>query len=832
MKRNANLLATFQKLKSLLGGGEKQHKRTLIIALTLIELLLIIGAYISYNNKNLDKYIFGASTSSSDLFAVMIEDSNGNYQESTNSSFPGYEYFYNQTKSGCMSSNGKPIEDSLLYDQDKKKATVKVSETSMCYLYFDKYKEQLLSDKLITMGELYQSNLVGDGYRYVGSGAVDESTNPNNFICFGTTDKSECIAKQDKYMFRIIGVFADENGDNHVKLIKYKSIGRYEWNSTNSKTNWENSDLYKGLNGSYFLTNTSYNYLQNAMWSDKIENWTWSAVNTQTRINTSSNPSYTSSSPKGVYLNEMHKNGSDKLCMNINSTVINCSGGTWTNPVAKIGLLYMSDYALSLGSSALSMSTGPSKITLKTGWIHLSNNDDSENEWTIANHDLWSSNYYSWDVRSDGLMGYNYYTNTESVRPVFYLKSNVAGGIGDGSLENPFLIIDSSNSDESSLKISLSKNKNVLTANFTKGKGALTKYCINNKLSISGCSWKSITSNSINYTMNSDGLYYVHVIDDLGFIIHSSISYETEKYFNDYLINSGKYLNLLENSGLGINDGYRAVGADASVSNFVCFGTTDQATCKTNYQQYLYRVIGVFPDSSGTYHVKLIKFSQLGSISFNSSDEDTLFNYSEIYQGLNGKYFLTSTKFSYLQDTIWLNKIENWTWNSVSTYGNMGGGPDFTVSPLIGIYLTENNIGSDYCLNSDASASIPCSPAAYETYQNKIGLMYASDYVFSAEADLTAPINSNSLVNSWLSPSNTDYKNSGNIINTEWTMIVLGADHNIGGFSSWAINASGNLESVDFTNSNVAFRPVFYLTSDVIVKSGNGSYDNPYILVE
>ena len=117
----------------------------------------------------------------------MIEDSNGNYQESTNSTFPGYEYFYNQTKSGCMSSNGKPIEDSILYDQDKKKATVKVSETSMCYLYFDKYKSTTFADQLIASGNLWQSGLEGDGYRYVGSGAVGTSTNPNNFICFGTT---------------------------------------------------------------------------------------------------------------------------------------------------------------------------------------------------------------------------------------------------------------------------------------------------------------------------------------------------------------------------------------------------------------------------------------------------------------------------------------------------------------------------------------------------------------------------------------------------------------------------------------------------------------------
>ena len=57
-----------------------------------------------------------------------------------------------------------------------------------------------LADKLIASGNLWQSGLEGDGYRYTGSGAVGTSTNPNNFICFGTKDKSTCTANQDKYM--------------------------------------------------------------------------------------------------------------------------------------------------------------------------------------------------------------------------------------------------------------------------------------------------------------------------------------------------------------------------------------------------------------------------------------------------------------------------------------------------------------------------------------------------------------------------------------------------------------------------------------------------------
>ena len=345
----------------------------------------------------------------------MIEDSNGNYQQSTDNNFPGYEYFYNQTKSGCMSSSGKQIEGSLLYDQDKKKATVKVGQTSMCYLYFDKYKTTTFADQLIDSGNLWQSGLEGDGYRYTGSGAVGTDTNPNNFICFGTTDKSECTANQDKYMYRVLGVFSDANGKNHVKLIKYKQLGKYAWNANyQTDISWENSDMYKRLNGSYFLTNTTYDYLQNTTWANRIENWTWSAVNTKS-YDGSNGPNYANDlTPNQIYLHEMNR--STKT-----STV-----GEWTNPVAKIGLMYVSDYTLSLGSSALELK---GSSALKTGWMHQSNNDTSKYtyEWTLSRSGGNSNvNFYAKTVGTSGdVNGYpvNY---MYGVRPVFYLASNQA----------------------------------------------------------------------------------------------------------------------------------------------------------------------------------------------------------------------------------------------------------------------------------------------------------------------------------------------------------------------------------------------------------------------
>ena len=310
-----------------------------------------------------------------------------------------------------------------------------------CKLQYIMKSNKTLAQNLVDSGWLWQSGLEGDGYRYTGSGAVGTSTNPNNFICFGTNSRSECTANQDKYMYRVLGVFSDSNGNNHVKLIKYKQLGEYAWNADNqTDISWENSDMYKGLNGSYFLTNTTYDYLQNETWSNKIKNWTWSAVNTKTSSN--SGPDYYSElTPSQIYLHEMNRSTKS-------STL-----GEWTNPVAKIGLMYVSDYVLSLGEPSIEFDTscsGNIKI-LSTGWINLTGNHSAE--WSISSSGINNLQNFTWTVGAPSLVMENGVpkaygggvlrknVNDKSiVRPVFYLTSKEAVSGGTGALDDPFIL--------------------------------------------------------------------------------------------------------------------------------------------------------------------------------------------------------------------------------------------------------------------------------------------------------------------------------------------------------------------------------------------------------
>ena len=72
--------------------------------------------------------------------------------------------------------------------------------------------------------------------------------------------------------------------------------------------------------------------------------------------------------------------------------------------------------------------------------MHQNNNDitKSEYEWTIPRYGTYAGSFTGWCV---GGLGNDYVPDSDAVRPVFYLKSNQVLSSGDGSLENPFIIL-------------------------------------------------------------------------------------------------------------------------------------------------------------------------------------------------------------------------------------------------------------------------------------------------------------------------------------------------------------------------------------------------------
>ena len=195
----------------------------------------------------------------------------------------------------------------VLYDNSNSNTNLNNVQEVLDDVYNILQHNSLSFSLLVNQNNGMSSELIGGLYRFQGTDNGNVSS-VNNYICFGTTNKSTCVENATNYMYRIIGI--DAYGK--MKLIKKVALDTdYQWNSYNG-IEWPNSDLYNGLNGSYFLTNTS---LVPSGWSDRIAINSWH------------------------YYQSTDNNSSTIMERELSAPTIN----------AKIGLLYVHDYLNALG---------------------------------------------------------------------------------------------------------------------------------------------------------------------------------------------------------------------------------------------------------------------------------------------------------------------------------------------------------------------------------------------------------------------------------------------------------------------------------------------------
>ena len=236
------------------------------------------------------------------------------------------------------------------------------------------------------------SEEAGDNsYRYSGA-------DPNNYICL-ESDAEKCSWNN---LYRIIGVF-----DSEVKIITELIQDYYVWDSGYDNT-WDDStkpDIRTTLNTTYL------NSLDSNI-SNKIAEHTWQVGGiSSNRLNLLS--------AKSSFRYEIDRN--------LNSTMDSM----------KIGLMYVSDYAYA---------TSPENWLINLAEI---NYEARNNNWMFVNNPQWtisrSYDYFTHNsaiVISDlyGILGSGDVTESNAVRPCFYLNSNVLYVSGSGTSSDPYII--------------------------------------------------------------------------------------------------------------------------------------------------------------------------------------------------------------------------------------------------------------------------------------------------------------------------------------------------------------------------------------------------------
>ena len=250
-----------------------------------------------------------------------------------------------------------------------------------------------------------------------------------------------------------------------------------------------------------------------------------------------------------------------------------------------------------------------------------------------------------------------------------------------------------------------------------------------------------------------------------------------------------------------------------NVKNFVCFGS-DATTCPT---ENLYRIIGVFNN-----HVKLIKYDYAKS-SLLGTDGDFSQEYTSNYfsgeQGespsSNSLYYWNNagtntwsasklntvnlnTNFTTNIGTAWANKIATTTWK-------VGGGTYANLRDAVPKTAYQYEVGSS---------------ASTTTYDAKIGLMYVSDYYYSASPSAWTLVGYNSdYTKSYASAKGENWLYGGG---WDWTISRI-SDYSYDAFRVY------NYGSVDnsIVNDSYGVRPSFSLLSSTTYVSGSGSMSDP-----
>ena len=240
------------------------------------------------------------------------------------------------------------------------------------------------------------------------------------------------------------------------------------------------------------------------------------------------------------------------------------------------------------------------------------------------------------------------------------------------------------------------------------------------------------------------------------------------------------YHNSTLTNGAGDNS-YRYAGASDSVNNYICLGS-DAATCP---DANLFRIIGVFGDQT-----KVIRAKSVGNQKWDTNGSNT-WSSSSLNTYLNGEY-LTSL------GTL-AEKIATTTWK-------VGGGSWANIGTSVPKTAYQYEVGSS---------------ASSTTYDAKIGLMYVTDYYYSASPSAWTLVGYNG------SDATKDYRAAKT---TNW--LYLGSDE-------WTISRNSDTTSTAFCVNSTGYvflydvasirgvRPSFNLLSSTTYVSGSGSMSDP-----
>ena len=451
-------------------------KKKVVITLSIVGIFIL--TFIIFNYINTDGVVIASGKSEESInnktFSLMLETSagSGEYQISTDTTWPGSGYEYNANLSSC--ENGS----TLIWNEETRSVSLKANISDKCYLYFDIVPPDVTlatnntdntynpstpatlscNGATSSYNQKYQRvEISGIDNKYTNCTLTYQTPSSKNYLnnyiigLSGTTQGTGQVVNENGYryegkdpnnyvwfnneLWRIIGVF-DENshgqsGQNLVKIIRADSIGGLAWHKSNTN-DWTAASLMNLLNGAYLNSEngTGGEYCYGYSTSVPAGNCDY----TETGINDTYRPMIENVT---WYLGGHSTQSATAEAFYGYERGTTVSSGRPTETTGYIGLMYPSDYGYSVLSSSCARTTNLGSYNNATcagqSWMY-----GQGYEWTITPSSSYSNNVFH--VSSNGYLSYSSANRGSAARPVLYLDSSVYVIDGTGTQSDPYII--------------------------------------------------------------------------------------------------------------------------------------------------------------------------------------------------------------------------------------------------------------------------------------------------------------------------------------------------------------------------------------------------------
>ena len=457
-------------------------KKILLISGGLLTLVvIIISIVVITNNKEEVVYTTNERKENVNNFlTLMLEQSDGTYQESSSNTWPGEGYIFNKELSSCQ--NGGELD----YDSENNKVILYNNKSDGCYVYFDLYYKPVINS--INLGEVTNNSITISvstttgtnpitNYYYTINDGTPVSTTSNTHTFSGlnagqtytikvyvvdtegySSDTSSLNVETESIVYLadwVISQYGGVQGNNGIyyhtsSLANSASDNSYRYSGANPNnyvcfgsdaSACPSDNLYRiiGVFGDNvkLVKSTSYGSYE---WDSGRSN-TWDS-STKPDIYTTLNSTYWGTL-NSIWQNKIatHAYKVGGMARDRSYTAKNYydrevgSSSSSTTDSMKIGLMYVSDYGFAASPDywTEALYYYDNSTLRSNNWMYL-----VSYEWTISRNSANST--HAFDVDYEGDVQQYSASNSVAVRPSFYLKSSVTYAGGTGEASNPIRV--------------------------------------------------------------------------------------------------------------------------------------------------------------------------------------------------------------------------------------------------------------------------------------------------------------------------------------------------------------------------------------------------------